>query len=136
MRALKPVEKIVVPAAMCTPSPLSGHCPLYHLLPKDQRAAKVLVAELRQDKPSWLRYVRTIEVRTDFGTGGVGPPQAIVETGIFLNETGREVGRTICESMLEREAADRVFVWGVVNSPSWMTSDTVRKSLAKCRAGR
>jgi hypothetical protein len=132
VRALEPVEKIAT-AIQPEECAIYGACVVS--FPSEESEA--LIAEVRRDKPSWLRYVRAIEFWTgDYGTGGKGPSQAMVETGIFLNETGREVGRTICESILERKAADRVLVWGVVDSPSWMTSDTVRKSLAKCRAGR
>jgi hypothetical protein len=132
VRALEPVEKI---ATTIQPEECAIYGACVVSFPSEESEA--LIAEVRRDKPNWLRYVRAIEFWTgDYGTGGKGPSQAMVETGIFLNETGREMGRTICESMLERKA-DRVLVWGVVGSPSWMTtSETVRKSLAKCRAGR
>jgi hypothetical protein len=134
VRALEPVEEIgtVIQPDCAT----YGACTVPFSLWSDETES--LIAEVRLDQPSWLRYVRAIELwNVGGGTIEEGPlPQARVETGIFLNETGREVGRTICESMLEREVADRVLVWGVVDSPSWMTSDTVRKSLATCRALR
>jgi hypothetical protein len=116
VRALGPVEKIGTPASWSTCAP-NGHCLLpFGVQPEERQAAKDLVAELEQDKPSWLRYVREVVVvqvptnrkRSAFRTG------VQLQTGIFIDKAGKALGRKICASLVERYPLG-VSVEGVVD---------------------
>jgi hypothetical protein len=113
LRTLKPVEEISIQVGLRTPVPWLDRS-LRVGLPR----AKALVAELRRERPSWLRYIRKVNVMTGSRSRSA-PATALVQTGIFINEPGREVGRTICQSLLNRKmkavsvlGASRVKLWG------------------------
>lgn len=95
LRTLKPVKEISI-------NRLGTHTALVSDHPKvSSPRAKALVAELRRERPSWLRYIRAVNVMPDSRSRSA-PGTALVQTGIFINEPGREVGRTICRSLLNR----------------------------------
>jgi len=89
------------------------------------------VGQLRQDKPSWLRYIKAVEISSSsFGQLGVSPQHVAegdlelrVQTGIWFNEPGKDVGTEICLAMLE-EKLDTVTIYGV--SGDWQVG------LARC----
>ena len=117
----------------------AGYCPvtargcLNVVHPIDQRRTKFLVEQLQQDRPSWLRYVKAVETGSlwNVRSGRGGAVQ--VQTGIFVNEAGKDVGAAICLALLEKKF-DNGLVWGVSRSlpaptprASWVTP-----LLAKC----
>jgi hypothetical protein len=112
VRALGPIEKIDTSATASTCSP-SGDCTFFS---SERQAAKDLVAELEQDEPSWLRYVRevvVVKVPTDtkrpaFRAG------VRLQTGIIIDKAGKALGREICASLVERYPLG-VLVEGVVD---------------------
>lgn len=79
--------------------------------PLDKRA-EVLVAELRRERPWWLRHIRGVHVVAGSRSRSGLPVLAMVNTGIFINDPGREAGRTICRSLLKRPMKG-VSVFGV-----------------------
>jgi hypothetical protein len=69
---------------------------VYHLLPKVYpRRTNALVARLQEQQPPWLRYIKAVEVSS------LWQRLITVRTGIVVNGPGKEVGRTICYSLLE-----------------------------------
>jgi hypothetical protein len=95
------------------------------------------VGQLRQDKPSWLRYVKAVEISSccivglgadtwlEFSPQHVaeGDRELLVQTGIWFNEPDKDVGAEICLAMLE-EKLDTVSIHGV--SGEWQVG------LAQC----
>jgi hypothetical protein len=108
LRAQRPVEKISTNFEFyCLPSPNS--CPV-SMAVRHRRETEALVGQLRQDKPSWLRYVKAVEIGstiTSYGPHDVGrlsgDGEVHVQTGIFVNEAGRDLGAEICLAMLKEE---------------------------------
>jgi hypothetical protein len=104
---------------------------VYHPLPTPlkvyPRRTNALVARLREQQPSWLRYIKAIEVFS-FPVpehNVLVPPSTrmlvnrpskvvTVRTGILVNRPGKEVGRTICDSIL-KPGISSVSVEGVPN---------------------
>jgi hypothetical protein len=114
LRTLKPVEEISI-NQLGRLTPYSG---LARSLEFGLPRARALVEGLRRERPSWLRYIRDVMVMSSSPSPSA-PATALVQTGIFINEPGREVGRTICRSFLNREmkavsvrAASRVKAFG------------------------
>jgi hypothetical protein len=111
-----PVKEIAVNEQWCDET--TRCIPDWGQLKEDRPEAKALVAELREDSPSWLRYVLAVDLRVfpPIGMrieGDDPPPVSLVEirTGIARNNPGIEVGRTICQSVLDRGLGS-VTVWG------------------------
>jgi hypothetical protein len=126
VRAQRPADKISTSLKRyCPPSVVCG---ITHSA-VSPRETEALVSQLRLEEPSWLRYVKAVEI---FSL----PPQheadhdrqVDVQTGIFVNEQGKDVGAAICLALLEKKF-DRGLVWGVSRSlpaptprASWETS--------------
>jgi hypothetical protein len=120
LRFLKPGKRIII-----NPTVLGASNAMYSpRSPRfDPERASVLVAGLRRDQPTWLRYIQTVSViAADRLTAF--PVTAGVQTGIFPNEPGKEVGRKICRSLLNR-GMERA---GVAGTPR----DGMPTVLAKC----
>jgi hypothetical protein len=141
--AQRPVDKISTNFELqshCSPSALgcgSGVFPSSHPVSFTQRRShrretEALVRQLRQGKPSWLRYVKAVEISTwvrsplapdpksqtpsgpEFfpQNGAEGSRELLVQTGIWLNEPGKDVGAEICRALLQ-EKLDTVSIYGV-----------------------
>lgn len=81
-----------------------------------------LVVKLREQQPSWLRYIEALEV-VDRATHQPPQREVLIHTGIFVNEPGKELGATICRAMVGGKV-ESAFVTGRA------TSDT--STLATC----
>jgi hypothetical protein len=112
VRAQRPTKKISTrfdESVWCETAVHS--CGVQHPLEVDRTKTKALVTQLRQDKPSWLRYIKSVEVRG-------GPldieyvPELLVQTGIFVDQAGKDLGAVICGAMLE-EKLDSAAIYGV-----------------------
>lgn len=120
LRAQRPADKIsTIPDYDC-PSFIDG-CSVYTGSRSDRRKSEALVRHLRHDKPSWLRYVKAVAINSMLETS----PQldaehshdVLVQTGIFVNEAGKDMGAVICRAMLE-EKVDSAAIYGVGGSYS------------------
>lgn len=118
LRAQRPADKIsTIPDYDC-PSFIDG-CSVYTGSRSDRRKSEALVRHLRHDKPSWLRYVKAVAINSMLETS----PQldaehshdVLVQTGIFVNEAGKDMGAVICRAMLE-EKLDSAAIYGVSGS--------------------
>jgi hypothetical protein len=133
-----PIEEIAINEQWCDET--TRCIPDWGELEEDRPKAKALVAELREDSPSWLRYVLAVDLRVFPPIGmriegyGAPPPASVVEirTGIARNKPGIEVARTICQSVLDR-GIDSVIVWGRLGKYLPLSSFN-RTMLAKCRS--
>ena len=121
VKAQDPVEKIDTPATWCPD--IGMPCSSDRVPPKMERASQDLVAELEQDKPSWLRYVSAVHSFDD--------DYAQINTGIMDDKAGKAMGRTICLSLLQRYVNEAV-VLGVryLDVPHMGSAQ-----LAECAAG-
>ena len=126
VRFLRPVEEIEVNHHDCGYIGMSGAGCIDWGLIEGRAEARSLVAELRQDRPAWLRYVRGVQVRENPIDSGFPRLQAQVHTGIAFNRPGVEVARTICQSVLGR-GMKQVQVWGF-----WSSGERDSVGLAKC----
>ena len=129
--AQRPVDKISTNYEFkCPPTPIS--CPASPYQRRShRRETEALAGQLRQDKPSWLRYVKSVEISsccTRLGAspqaGADGDRELLVQTGIWFNEPGKDVGAEICLALLE-EKWDTVTIYGV--SGEWQVG------LARCQ---
>ncbi len=114
--ALKPTKKIS--------HVLSLGCPLlaracvggqsYLSSTSDRRKTAAIVSQLRQENPSWLRYIQAVEVveMPTLQSKSERLRGAEVQTGIFFNEAGRDLGAEICLAILKEEL-DGVSIYGV-----------------------
>jgi hypothetical protein len=132
LRAQRPADKISTRLQYyCEPS---WRCGIRHVerLP---RKTEALVGQLLQDKPSWLRYIKAIEIRSSFPQNEAERDRQVqVQTGILANEAGKDLGAAICLALLEKKLDDG-FVWGVSRS---LPAPTPRASwdtrlLAECQ---
>ena len=90
----------------------------------DETAA--IVSQLRQENPSWLRYIQAVEVVEHPPLQPESEPlrRAQVQTGIFVNEAGRDLGAEICLAILKEELG-RVSVYGVFEDSQYR-GDSIR----------
>jgi hypothetical protein len=135
--AQRPVDKISTNFEFkCPPTPIS--CPVSIAVRRShRRETEALVGQLRQDKPSWLRYVKAVEISswvpgplagdTKLSPqyyGAEGDRELLVQTGIWYNEPGKDIGAEICLAMLE-DKLDTVTIYGI--SGEWQVG------LARCQ---
>ncbi len=143
--AQKPVDKISTNFEFICP-PVPPGCPASTppFRRSHRRETEALVGQLRQDKPSWLRYVKAVEIsswaprplagdtkshipsrlRLSPQYGAENDRELLVQTGIWFNEPGKDVGAEICLALLE-EKWDTVTIYGV--SGEWQVG------LARCQ---
>lgn len=102
VKAERPVEKIATQVQVECQEYSEG-CPLAMIRgTPTPRRTKAFLARL--GKPSWYRYIQAVQVTDNWGTAGtLRGYGAIVQTGIVGDETGQEVGATICRAMLRGE---------------------------------
>jgi hypothetical protein len=152
--ALKPTKKISTHFVLHLECPsrrapaqafVSAHgCPGQVVLPSDRPKTAAIVSQLRQEKPSWLRYIQAVEVVeysplqplevVEFSP--LQPEserlhQAQVQTGIFVNEAGRDLGAEICLAILKEEL-DWVSIYGVFEDSQYRARHIRIPVLAGC----
>jgi hypothetical protein len=106
VRAQRPAKKI---STNFKNECLSYGCTYVIQRRSDRSKTRALVSQLRQDKPSWLRYIKAVGIGSTI-TRTMHIAQARwsegemhVQTGIFVNEAGRDLGAEICLAMLKEE---------------------------------
>ncbi len=130
LRAQKPVEKISNQFEIDCLSFIEG-CPIVMQTRSDQRKTEALVGQLRQDKPSWLPYIKAVEISSSYISSELDAergPDLLVQTGIFVNEQGKEAGAGICADILEGKSLGAAFIHGVERSSSGVS----QVLLARC----
>jgi hypothetical protein len=133
LRAQKPVDKISDQFEYECPSFMEG-CPFVMSSRSDRRETLALLGKLREDKPSWLRYIKAVEISSAFVETSSQPDaerghKALVQTGIFVNQAGKDVGAAICLGLLEEKSLAAAFIHGVEKSFSGVS----QVLLAQCQ---
>jgi hypothetical protein len=128
LRAQKPVEKISKHFEYKCASFVRG-CPFVWPSRSGRRKTETLVTQLQQDKPSWLRYIKAVEVYSmDEKPHRAFIPELLVQTGIFVDQEGKDMGAVICRAMLE-EKVDSAAIYGAGRS----LSAVWQPELARCQ---
>jgi len=128
LRAQKPVDKISHGFEYKCPSTWRG-CNSVMPTRSGRRRTEALVTLLRQDKPSWLRYIKAVRVVSPNVPNLESNPELLVQTGIFVDQAGKDMGAVICRAMLE-EKLDSAAIYGVERSLSTAAWQPV---LARCQ---
>jgi hypothetical protein len=91
------------------------------------------VSQLRQENPSWLRYIQAVEVveMPTLQSKSERLRGAQVQTGIFANEAGRDLGAEICLAILKEEL-DGVSIYGVFEDSQYRARHIRIPVLAGC----
>jgi hypothetical protein len=111
LRAQRPVDEISTVFEYECASFVHG-CPLVWRSRSSRRRTEALVAQLRQDKPSLLRYIKAVQISSAVAPHIKVVPELLVQTGIFDSGRGMDLGAAICQDMLE-ENVDSAYIYGV-----------------------